>query len=133
MPNNIPAARRRVLEKMAKGDFNYNVLADIPSVNFKKELEKSIKLLKEYAKSKNLSKEKTDMLIEAEILSARYGYLYQRNQANSRTRAIESQRDTNANNQEIAYLDAEYLKKEKALGKILSDAKNYVNNQSKSR
>ena len=107
MPNNIPVARQRSLERMARGDFNYRVLADIPSVNFKKELDKSIKLLKEYAKKKGLSKEKTDMLIEAEILSARYGYLYQRNKENARTRSTEAQRDTNANNQEIKYLDAE--------------------------
>ncbi len=133
MPNNIPVARQRSLERMARGDFNYRVLADIPSVNFKKELDKSIKLLKEYAKKKGLSKEKTDMLIEAEILSARYGYLYQRNKENARTRSTEAQRDTNANNQEIKYLDAEYLKKEKALGKILSDAKKYVQSQGQSR
>lgn len=133
MPNNIPVARRRDLEKMSRGEFNFNVMADIPSVNFKKELTKSIKLLKEYAKKKGLSKEKTDMLIEAEILAARYGYLHQRNQDNARTRSTEALRDMNANNEEMKYLDGAYAQRVKALGKVLDDAKKYVQSQGQSR
>ena len=121
--------RKRQVEKIENNQVDYRKLADESSPKYKVMLEENLKYLKEYANQHNLTEEQYKALEEIECINMRNRYLEERTEEAYKSGDIYADRDIKNNNAEIMALNAQYDKREAALGGLAVAAGSYIDSR----
>ena len=132
--SNDNAVRNADIEKIERGNPNYNKMADTVSYEYKQMLELAFESIEQYASEHKLSAKEKKELEQAQIINARRFYLQARNQENARNGGFFAKRDIETNNREIRALNNLYSQKVSAgLDKHLAEVNSIMSQKMQSQ